>query len=68
MSMSKFSGADTVKGKVVAIDDAWLKLVQKKESVFINLSRSKGLFLNRRMNSGQRSMRGMSSLNSVVNS
>ena len=41
MSMSKFSGADTVKGKVVAIDDSWLKLVQKKESVFINLSQIK---------------------------
>ena len=39
--MSKFSGADTVKGKVVAIDNSWLKLLQKKESVFINLSQIK---------------------------
>jgi hypothetical protein len=56
MSMRKFSGADTVKGKVVAIDDSWLKLVQKKESVSSISARSNGLFLNRRMDSAQRSM------------
>ena len=37
-SMSTFSGTDDVKGKLVEIDDAWLKLQQKKEFVYINIS------------------------------
>jgi transcriptional regulator with XRE-family HTH domain len=41
ISVAKFSGADTVKGKIVAIDDSWLKLAQKKEFVYINISQIK---------------------------
>jgi transcriptional regulator with XRE-family HTH domain len=42
ISASKLSGFDdSVKGKVVAIADSWLKLAQKKETVYINISHIK---------------------------
>jgi len=42
ISASKLSGFDdSVKGKIVQIDGTWLKLAQKKESVYINVSHIK---------------------------
>jgi DNA-binding XRE family transcriptional regulator len=38
ISLSKFSGSDSLKGKVVAVQDSWLKLVQKKETFYINIA------------------------------
>lgn len=39
VSASKLSGFDdSVKGKIVQIDASWLKLTQKKEFVYINIS------------------------------
>jgi hypothetical protein len=39
---SRLSGFDdNVKGKVVEIHDSWLKLAQKKETVYINISHIK---------------------------
>jgi transcriptional regulator with XRE-family HTH domain len=41
ISVSNLSGSDSVKGKIVQIDDSWLKLAQKKESLYINISHIK---------------------------
>jgi DNA-binding XRE family transcriptional regulator len=39
VSASKLSGFDdSVKGKIVQIDDSWMKLTQKKDFVYINIS------------------------------
>ena len=41
ISITAMSGADTVKGTIVAIDDSWLKLAHKKDFVYINISHIK---------------------------
>jgi transcriptional regulator with XRE-family HTH domain len=41
ISVANLTGSDSVKGKIVQIDDSWLKLAQKKESVYINISHIK---------------------------
>jgi transcriptional regulator with XRE-family HTH domain len=41
ISITAMSGADTVKGKIVAIDDSWLKVEHKKDVVYINISHIK---------------------------
>ena len=39
---SKLSGLDdSVKGKIVEMDGSWLKLVQKKQSIYVNISHIK---------------------------
>lgn len=42
ISVSRLSGFDdNVKGKIVEIDDSWVKLEQKKETIYINISHIK---------------------------
>jgi len=41
ISVANLSGSDSMKGKIVQMDDSWLKLAHKKESVYINISHIK---------------------------
>ena len=41
LSLAAMSGKDRVKGKVVAIDGAWLKLAQKDKVSYINVAHIK---------------------------
>ena len=41
ISVANLTGSDSVKGKIVEIDDSWLTLAHKKEFVYINISHIK---------------------------
>jgi transcriptional regulator with XRE-family HTH domain len=41
ISLTAMGGSDTVKGKIVAIDDSWLKVAHKKDVIYINISHIK---------------------------
>lgn len=37
VSMASMSGADSVKGKLMEADNGWLKLMEKKKPVYVNI-------------------------------
>jgi DNA-binding XRE family transcriptional regulator len=38
LSFSKLTGSDSLKGKILAMQDSWLKLAHKKEIIYVNIS------------------------------
>ena len=41
LSITSMSGSDSVQGKIIKIEGSWLKLMEKKKTIYINLNHIK---------------------------